>query len=70
MIATHNHLTPTACHLLHVRLRRAVLVMGDEQALIQRSEPVFAVRFSPAVDEPFDVLAVGCWDQVRDMVQL
>ena len=45
-------------------------VAGAEKALIERSEPVFAVAFSPALDEPFDVLAVGCWDQTLTFWQL
>jgi intraflagellar transport protein 122 len=45
-------------------------VAGAEKALIERSEPVFAVSFSPALDEPFDVLAVGCWDQTLTFWQL
>lgn len=43
---------------------------GAEKVLIERSSPVWTLQWNPSRDEPFDVLAVGCWDQTLSFYQL
>eukprot|EP01079_Euglenida_sp_SAG-EU17-18_P011137 gene11137-300_t len=36
---------------------------GSEVLTIRRHAPVWSISWNPSRDEPFDILAVGCWDQ-------
>ena len=43
---------------------------GAEKVSIAREAPVWTLCWSPWKDEPFDLLAVGCWDQTLSFYQL
>eukprot|EP00735_Rhodelphis_limneticus_P013896 TRINITY_DN7858_c0_g1::TRINITY_DN7858_c0_g1_i1::g.23657::m.23657 TRINITY_DN7858_c0_g1::TRINITY_DN7858_c0_g1_i1::g.23657 ORF type:complete len:1206 (-),score=375.70,sp/A8WGF4/IF122_XENTR/55.15/0.0,WD40/PF00400.27/1e+02,WD40/PF00400.27/1.8e-10,WD40/PF00400.27/5.9e+02,WD40/PF00400.27/14,WD40/PF00400.27/0.33,WD40/PF00400.27/13,WD40/PF00400.27/0.039,WD40/PF00400.27/1.9e+02,Coatomer_WDAD/PF04053.9/43,Coatomer_WDAD/PF04053.9/56,Coatomer_WDAD/PF04053.9/70,Coatomer_WDAD/PF04053.9/0.32,Coatomer_WDAD/PF040 len=43
---------------------------GQEKVLIPRNAPVWTLAWNPSRDEPFDILAVGCWDQTLSFYQL
>jgi len=43
---------------------------GNEKVSIAREAPVWCLNWSPWKDEPFDLLAVGCWDQTLSFYQL
>jgi len=43
---------------------------GAEKVLIERTQPIWTLQWNPSRDEPFDVLAVGCWDQTLSFYQL
>eukprot|EP00761_Pharyngomonas_kirbyi_P010486 gb/GECH01010506.1/.p1 GENE.gb/GECH01010506.1/~~gb/GECH01010506.1/.p1 ORF type:complete len:1200 (+),score=262.07 gb/GECH01010506.1/:1-3600(+) len=36
---------------------------GEHRIKIERREPIWCLSFNPSIDEEYDVLAVGCWDQ-------
>jgi hypothetical protein len=36
---------------------------GQEYKLIEKKAPVWCLAWSPAKEDPGDLLAVGCWDQ-------
>eukprot|EP00937_MAST-01D_sp_MAST-1D-sp2_P001092 g1092.t1 len=44
-------------------------VEGVEQVLIERESPVWSLAWNPSPAEPFDVLAVACWDQTLSFYQ-
>ena len=44
--------------------------VGAEKVAISREAPIWTLAWSPWKDEPFDVLAVGCWDQTLSFYQL
>jgi|Transcript_6974 intraflagellar transport protein 122 len=43
---------------------------GDEKLTIKRSSPVWTLSWNPSREEPFDILAVGCWDQTLSFYHL
>lgn len=43
---------------------------GQEKLTIQREAPVWSLCWNPSRDEPFDLLAVGCWDQTLSFYQV
>eukprot|EP00002_Diphylleia_rotans_P020025 TRINITY_DN3881_c0_g1_i2.p1 TRINITY_DN3881_c0_g1~~TRINITY_DN3881_c0_g1_i2.p1 ORF type:complete len:1192 (+),score=258.09 TRINITY_DN3881_c0_g1_i2:235-3810(+) len=43
---------------------------GDERVKIERNAPVWCLSWNPSRDEPYDLLAVGDWDQKLAFFQL
>jgi len=43
---------------------------GVEKVLIERNSPVWTLSWNPSRDEPYDILAVGCWDGTLSFYQL
>eukprot|EP01006_Ploeotia_vitrea_P032643 TRINITY_DN64821_c0_g1_i1.p1 TRINITY_DN64821_c0_g1~~TRINITY_DN64821_c0_g1_i1.p1 ORF type:complete len:1202 (-),score=127.96 TRINITY_DN64821_c0_g1_i1:106-3711(-) len=43
---------------------------GEEKLSIKRTAPVWTLAWNPSRDEPFDILAVGCWDQTLSFYHL
>ncbi len=43
---------------------------GVEKVAIQREAPIWSLTWNPSRDEPFDLLAVGCWDQTLSFYQV
>jgi intraflagellar transport protein 122 len=43
---------------------------GLEKVTIQREAPVWSLCWNPSRDEPFELLAVGCWDQTLSFYQV
>lgn len=43
---------------------------GSEKVRIERTAPVWCIAWNPSTDEPYDILAVGDWDQKLAFYQL
>jgi len=43
---------------------------GEEKLSIKRSAPIWTLSWNPSREEPFDILAVGCWDQTLSFYHL
>eukprot|EP00240_Pyramimonas_obovata_P000052 CAMPEP_0118949464 /NCGR_PEP_ID=MMETSP1169-20130426/49666_1 /TAXON_ID=36882 /ORGANISM="Pyramimonas obovata, Strain CCMP722" /LENGTH=1253 /DNA_ID=CAMNT_0006896109 /DNA_START=163 /DNA_END=3921 /DNA_ORIENTATION=+ len=43
---------------------------GSEKVLIERNAPVWSICWNPSRDEPYDILACGCWDGTLSFYQL
>jgi len=43
---------------------------GSEKVLIERNAPVWTLCWNPSRDEPYDILAVGCWNGTLSFYQL
>lgn len=43
---------------------------GDEKLTVKRNSPVWTLSWNPSREEPFDILAVGCWDQTLSFYHL
>eukprot|EP00906_Rhabdomonas_costata_P031099 RCo043952 len=43
---------------------------GEEKLTIKRPAPVWTLQWNPSREEPFDILAVGCWDQTLSFYHL
>ena len=43
---------------------------GHEKVVIKRTQPIWCLSWNPSRDEPYDVLAVGCWDQTLSFYKL
>ena len=51
----------------HVQIREK---NGQEYKVIEKTAPVWCMAWSPARDDPCDLLAVGCWNQTVSFYQL
>lgn len=43
---------------------------GQEKSSIEREAPIWSLAWSPSREEPYDLLAVACWDQTLSFYQL
>ena len=43
---------------------------GADKVLIQRNGPVWSLAWNPSREEPYDVVALGCWDATLSFYQL
>ena len=43
---------------------------GQEKSSIERAAPIWGLAWSPSREEPYDLLAVACWDQTLSFYQL
>lgn len=43
---------------------------GTEKVRIERTAPIWCIAWNPSRDEPYDILAVGDWDQKLAFYQL
>lgn len=43
---------------------------GNERVSIKRNAPIWCLSWNPSRDEPYDILAVGCWDQTLSFYSL